>query len=57
MTGKNLIIRGEYGRVVEFLPNEGENIDHYKELEDKGFKVERTNINYVNKWGRWYESY
>lgn len=54
MKGKNLVIRGEYGRVVDFLPNEGKNIEDYHELEWKGYKLERTDDEYVKKWDKWW---
>lgn len=38
---KNLIIRGEYGRVVDFLEGQGKNIEDYKYLEEKGYKYKK----------------
>ena len=55
MEGKNLIVRGEYGRVVDFKEGAGPDIDKYKYLEETGFyKVEATDDYYTCKWGKFW---
>jgi len=57
MKMKNLIIRGDRGRVVDFKEGLGHKVDDYKWLEAHGFTVEATDLHYTKKWDKWWEDY
>lgn len=52
---KNLIIRNDRGRVIEYFEDGAKDIDKYRWLEtEEGCELEITADRYTRKWGKWW---
>lgn len=55
---KNLIVRQKKtGIIVDFKPGQGDNIEEFRWVEEKGYELEQTDRCYIRRWGKWWETY
>lgn len=52
----NLIIRNKDGRVVDYLPGRGDEVEKFRFVSqiEEGMYPEATNDVYVKKWDKWW---
>ena len=51
---RNLIVRNERGRVVEYYAGKGPEVAEWSLNLPDGYDIEATNDCYIERWGKWW---